>query len=179
MPRPVRSAAGTTDKPGRNVWAQSGLDKSILVKAGRGSVASLRTKWRGSADGSLPCRRRTQAAPVQAAAMWRPTTDARKRSSGALSVAMPRAPTLLARRRCSRDAPHCPFGVVAHSEPSAKQDTTEATAHEVAHAERHRNPRPSRASGGLMTWARWIAIKGVACSTPKLLAGVPVRQASG
>ena len=90
-----------------------------------------------------------------------------------------------ARRPCWPDedfrAGHriAPFGEVAHSDPSAKQDPTEATAHAVTHAERHRKPRPSRASGGLMTWARWIAIKDLACSTPKLLAGVPVRQASG
>ncbi len=30
MPRPARFAAGTTEKPGRNVRAQSGLDKSVL-----------------------------------------------------------------------------------------------------------------------------------------------------
>ncbi len=104
-----RSAAGTTEAPGRNVRAKSGLNQSILDQGWFEFRRNWTTSWRGTAAGSSPCRRRTPAAPVRVVDMSRQTTGKRKRNSSASDAASRKTPMWSVRSMFSgRDTPGSP-----------------------------------------------------------------------
>ena len=92
-----KSAAGTTEAPGRNVQAKSGLNKSILDQGWFEFRRQWTTSWRGMAAGSLPCGRSTPVGLVRAATMSRQTTARRRRNSSASNAASRKTPMWSAR----------------------------------------------------------------------------------
>ncbi len=101
-----RSAAGTTEVPGSNVRAKSGLNKSSSIRAGSSSAASWITSWRGTAAISSPCRRRIPAALARAAATFQRTTGAHRSASPVSNAASRQTPIWSARSMYQgRDTP--------------------------------------------------------------------------
>lgn len=87
-----KSAAGTVSQPGRNVRAKSGLNRSILDRAGMKCAASLSTSSSGVAVRCLLFRQRTQASVARTVVIQRKRTACHKVNSDARYVDIQRTP---------------------------------------------------------------------------------------
>ena len=130
-----RSAAGTTEAPGRNVRAKSGLNKSILDQGWAEFRRQLdyKLQWSGGWLVAVPPHNTSRTCPC----CGHIAADNRRTQAQFQCVACgyaSHADVVGAMNILARGHRVAACGDVVHSGPSMKQEPTEATAHEVTHA---------------------------------------------
>lgn len=130
-----RSAAGTAEAPGRNVRAKSGLNKAILDQGWAEFRRQLdyKLQWNGGWLVAVPPHNTSRTCP----ACGHVAAENRKTQAQFHCVACDfadNADLVGAINILARGHRVAACGETAQSGPSAKQEPTEATAHEVSHA---------------------------------------------
>ncbi len=130
-----RSAAGTVEQPGRNVRAKSGLNKSILDQGWAEFRRQLDYKlaWNGGWLIAVPAQNTSRTCPC----CGHIAADNRRTHAQFRCVACGyanHADVVGAMNILARGHRVAACGEVVHSGPSAKQEPTEATAHEATRA---------------------------------------------
>ncbi|MDE2254783.1 MAG: transposase [Betaproteobacteria bacterium] len=131
----VRSARGNAEKPGRNVRAKSGLNKSILDQGWAEFRRQLEYKlaWSGGWLVAVPPQNTSRTCPD----CGHVAADNRRTQAQFRCVACGyanHADVVGAMNILARGHRVAARGEVAHSGPSMKQEPTEATARELTHA---------------------------------------------
>ncbi|WP_031405094.1 RNA-guided endonuclease TnpB family protein [Thiomonas sp. FB-Cd] len=130
-----RSAAGMAERPGRNVRAKSGLNRSILDQGWAEFRRQLdyKLQWSGGWLVAVPPHHTSRTCPC----CGHVAAENRRTQSQFKCVACGyahHADVVGAMNILARGHRVAACGEVAHSGPSMKQEPTEATAHEVTHA---------------------------------------------